>query len=270
MTAAIRYGFVRQVVQRKLHAHMSAVRRQQRQQQQQQQVTATAAAGAAGQPHGSAGEGAAAAPQADGDDVRPAKQPRLTPKPEPSGSLGQDAPAAAAAAGAADSGRQHMEGSGSRPGSRDSSKASNGTKPEPRPLPAEASRHSSGDSSSEPAPSGRRSQRREQASGDAAIPPEQLVGRRIKVWWQMDQAFYCGVVTVRVETWWSHVLRQAATQRVKSVPCSVTCVECASCARHVLSLVQENCLRPAEMMCCQQAAWPERRCSHDPVTLDVR
>lgn len=239
MTAAMRYGFVRQVVQRKLHAHMSAVRRQQR---QQQQVTMTAAAGAASELHGSAGEGAAAA-AADSNDARPAKQPRLCLKPEPPGSLGQDAPAAAGAAGM---GRRRVEGSGSRPGSRDSSRGSD-SKPEQRPVPAEASRRSSGDSSSEAAPLSRRSQRREQASGDAAIPPELLVGRRIKVWWQMDQAFYCGLVTVRVLT---------------TGPLTVP----APSDRHASSAgVQECCLRPTGTMCLfisRQLVVPERPCDH--------
>lgn len=40
ITAAMRYGFVKQVVQRKLHTHMAAVCRQYQQHQQQKQVSA--------------------------------------------------------------------------------------------------------------------------------------------------------------------------------------------------------------------------------------
>jgi hypothetical protein len=190
ISAAMRYGFVKQVVQRKLHTHMTAVRRQHR-----QHVAATA-----GQLHPIDEDATTCT-----DGGRPAKQRRL-------GSLGPDAcrdgPLEQAAEHQADyrpsrfgSSRLDTTFAGatsSRPqGSSRGSSTSRGDAPGITPSDV-ADAQLSHDSSAEPGPSGRRSNRREQATGDAGIPPEQLVGRRIKVWWQMDEAFYCGEVTVRV------------------------------------------------------------------------
>jgi hypothetical protein len=191
ITAAMRYGFAKQVVHRKLQSHMTAVRRQHR-----QHVAATA-----GQLH-PIDEDASA------DGGRPAKQQRL-------GSVGPDAcrvdPMEQAAERQADcrpsssgSSRLHNAAAGatgSKPqGSSRGSSASRGDAPgrPPSDVASAQPSRSTDDSSAEPGPSGRRANRREQAAGDAGIPPEQLVGHRIKVWWQMDEAFYCGVVTVRI------------------------------------------------------------------------
>lgn len=170
ITAAMRYGFVKQVVHRKLHTYMSALRRQHRQQ----------APAAAGQPH-------QPTPEPGEDQARPAKQQRLTTQP-PS----DDEPAAAAAAGG------KPGSSVSRPGSSGSSRDSSLTRASAAST-AGPRRHtddSSGGSSPQQGGRGRRSRREQAGDAAAAIDPEDLVGRSIKVWWELDQAFYRGTVTV--------------------------------------------------------------------------
>lgn len=212
ITAAMRYGFVKQVVQRKLQTHMTAVRRQHR-----QHVAATA-----GQLHPIDEDATASA-----DGGRPAKEQRL-------GSVGADAcmegPAEQAAARQGDcrpssSGSSRMDNAntGATSGKpQDSSRGSSVSRADAQGGPlndlasAQPSR-STDDSSAEPGPSGRRSHRREQAAGAAGIPPEQLVGRRIRVWWQMDEAFYCGVVTVSLR-WLSLSVAVRLTLRLSWAP----------------------------------------------------
>jgi hypothetical protein len=248
ITAAMRYGFVKQVVQKKLQAHMSAVRRQHKQQQ------------AAALPVRRAAERAGSA-----DGEQPAKQRRAgSEAPDSSDSVMHTQAAARGVDG--DSSGQDIAGadtrssvdpaaatdSSSRPGSasRGSSRSTSdatwtpqpeaallcvpGTAPpvscqvqqsgsttqqqqqqgcqqvQDGPAAAAAAAAAAGlsssaglqgsrtGSSSQPSrpSSGRRSRRADAASGAADVRPEELVGQRIRVWWQLDEAYYWGTVTV--------------------------------------------------------------------------
>jgi hypothetical protein len=265
VTAAMRYGFIKQVVQKKLQTHMSAVRRLHKQHTAAfplRRVAEQASAGDDEQPTkqrraGSEGPDSSdsvmhtqAAARGVGEDMlyssgqdstcadgasandsssRPGSASRgssrstsdaaWTPQPEAAqlqhmlpahtavqsagGSItacqpqqpglstqqqqqgcqqGQDGPAAAAAAAAA-------AGLSSSTGLQDSA---------------------AGDSCQQPSrpSSGRRARRADAASGAVDVKPEELVGQRIRVWWQLDKAYYCGTVTV-------------------SGPCNLVCGSCA-------------------------------------------
>lgn len=178
ITAAMRYGFVKQVVQRKLQTHMAAVRRQHR-----QQAPATA-----GQPH-QLGEAC--------EEERPTKQQRSRSQ-KPHGAVRIPVAGSQHAGSRRSSASTAAGSSGSRPGSRSSSRDSSTTRVGAcvAAVAGPLMDDSSGGSSAQQQGSRGRRVRREQGDGAAGVPPEELVGRSIKVWWELDQAFYRGNVTV--------------------------------------------------------------------------